>query len=746
MKRVERPAHLVLVGAGHAHVQVLRRIMMEPIAGVQVTLVVDRPEAVYSGMVPGHMSGDYDAAALEIDAVPLARRARARVVLAAATRVDPTARRIELAGRPALTYDVASLNVGSTVKGLDVPGMRDHALATRPVRTLIDTLEGRIARARAGRGDEPLRVTVVGAGAAGFELAFAVLHRLTRDGVAAELSLVCEGPQMLPGAPRRVAARALRLAQARGIHVRTELRVERVEKDSLHMAGPAGTESLPCDLALWATGGAPFQWLRDSPLPLEANGFVRVRDTLQVVGHDDLFAVGDCAVLDAHPWMPRAGVHAVREGPTLERNLRARLAGTRLRRHRPQRDFLMLLNLGGGRALGAKWGLSAEGHAVWRLKDAIDRRFMARFRVLDANGSPAPAFPSGESMGMEAMECGGCAAKVGARPLESALARLPKAPDDPLLLAGLDPPDDAAVLALPAGEVALATVDGFRAFADDPWWVGRVAAVNAVSDVLAKGGTPRHALALVTVPEAAAEGEEELLHQVLAGVRAALDPLGVTLAGGHTSRGPELFVGLSILGHAGSADAVLPLGGARPGDTLILTQPLGTGVLLAADMQGRAAGRWVETTYGAMARSNQAAARVAIEVGVHASTDVSGFGLAGHLGEMLAASGAGAQLRLAHLPLLPGAQRLFEMGIRSSVHTQNVENTAGVRLDPKVARDANAAAVFDPQTSGGLLFAVAEESSEALLEALHAAGDRQAACIGRVLPAFTDGTRIELAP
>ena len=170
MKSAREPAvsrDLVLVGAGHSHVQVLRRWMMRPVPGVQLTLVVDRPEAVYSGMVPGFVAGDYEAPELEIDAVPLARRAGARVILSPALRVDPLARIVEVEGRPPISWDVASLDVGSTVRGLDLPGVREHALATRPIRGLVDQLDARLARL----GPKP-RILVVGGGAAGLELAF----------------------------------------------------------------------------------------------------------------------------------------------------------------------------------------------------------------------------------------------------------------------------------------------------------------------------------------------------------------------------------------------------------------------------------------------------------------------------------------------------------------------------------------------------------------------------------------------
>ena len=173
-----------------------------------------------------------------------------------------------------------------------------------------------------------------------------------------------------------------------------------------------------------------------------------------------------------------------------------------------------------------------------------------------------------EEMGMEEMVCGGCAAKVGQSALSRALSRLPGAAPDDTVRLGLEAPDDVAAFELPRGDVLLATVDAFRAFADDPWLVGRAAAVNAVSDVLAKGGTARYALAIVSVPETEPDRAEEALFQVLSGIRAALDPLGVTLLGGHTTQGDDLFVGLAVTG-APAETGVLTQGGARPGDALV---------------------------------------------------------------------------------------------------------------------------------------------------------------------------------
>ncbi|HXK21339.1 MAG TPA: selenide, water dikinase SelD [Myxococcota bacterium] len=736
MERSRDALELVLVGGGHAHVQVLRRLAMAPMPGTRVTVVLDRPDAIYSGMVPGFAAGQYLAPELEIDVVPLARRAGAAVVLAAAARVDADAHRIELAGRPPLHYDIASLDVGASLRGLDLPGVREHAVATRPIRDFVDRLDTRLeTRSRAG---QTARVVVVGGGAAGVELTFCLDARLRGAGLRAELMLVEAAGELLAGQSTALRRRVRDESRRRCVSILCGREATRVEERALWL----GSERLDADLVVWATGAAPHAWLADSPLPRDAQGFVRVRTTLQVEGHDRLFAVGDCASLVEAPWVTKAGVYAVREGPLLDRNLRARISGAPLRAHRPQRDFLALLNLGDGRALGAKWGLAASGRSLFRLKDHIDRRFVERFRVLDSDGVPAPDFARSPMEG-EPMECGGCAAKLGATALGDALARLsPASPDDSVLL-GLAERTDAAAWRTPRGDVVLASVDAFRAFADDPWLVGRVAAVNAVSDLYAQGGRPRHALALVCLPDAEASRGEERLFQLLAGVRAALDPLGVSLVGGHTMRGEELLVGLSITGEL--CEEPLPRERLAPGDRLILSKPLGTGVVLAANGRGLVSGRSLQVAIAAMLRDNAAASHVARAAGAHACTDVSGFGLLGHLVPLLRASGVSARLDADALPALPGARALLERGVRSTFHAQNERDGGGALARGGRRGDSAARALlFDPQTSGGLLFGVPADRGADAVAALRARGVADAACIGEICARRDGAACVEL--
>jgi selenide,water dikinase len=545
---------------------------------------------------------------------------------------------------------------------------------------------------------------------------------------------------VLAGYPRAAARRVEENARARGIAVRCRAKVAEVGPD--HIVLDTG-ERLDDDALLWVAGAASLPLLTESGLPGDARGFVRVRPTLQVVGHDELFAVGDCASLEGHPDLPKAGVYAVRQGPVLVHNLRARLTGGALRAYRPQRDYLSLLNLGDGRAIGSKWGLAAEGRALFRLKDWIDRRFMRRFQVLAPDGAVTSEFGAPRKMSAGAMLCGGCAAKVGESVLSRALERI-GAPVDPAVLIGLAERDDVAAVASERGEVVVSTVDSFRAFTDDPYLVGRIAAVNAMSDLWAKGIAPRFALAQVSILDGAPEETEESLFQVMAGARAALDPARVTLVGGHTTSGAELVVGFSVFAFAAAAGTLLRVGGLQPGDRLVLTKPLGTGVLFQGDMRALARGEWIEAALASMTRPNAEASRVATDVQASAATDVTGFGLAGHLGQMLRASKASAVIDVAQLPLLPGVTSLLSRGIRSTFHEENARGRRGLRITGAASAHPGIETLFDPQTSGGLLFGVSPARAEEALSRLHIAGDSEARLIGEVTAPRPDGALFEV--
>ena len=716
---------------------------MNPPRDARVLVVLDRPAAVYSGMVPGFVAGDYRFSELEIDVVPLARRAGAGVILSPAVDIDPVRHEIGIEGRPPLRFDVASLDVGSTVRGLDLPGVRGHALATRPIGEFVREVDASVETlSRLGRA---VRILVVGSGAAGSELAFTLEARLRARGANPSVCVVTPESGLLTDTSRRTQTRIVREAARRGIDVLARRRVVRVDDrgafvtavDAIDPADREGDlEHLSADLVVWATGAAAIDFPANrctSMLARDKHDFIEVRNTLQAVGHDDVFAVGDCARMIEHRWVPRAGVYAVRQGPVLEQNLRAWLEDRPLREYRPQRDFLSLLHLGDGCALGSKWGLAFAGGGVHRLKEWIDRRFMERFQILDEIGAPRPGLEKLGAMSSDAgeeMACGGCAAKLGALPLDAALAALPTPPGDQSVVLGLDARDDVAATRDESGATTLHNVDVIRAFCDDPYLIGRVAAANALSDLYAKGGRPRHAQAIIGLPDLPPDQARELLYQSLSGIRKTLDECEVSLLGGHTTIGDALTIGLSVSGTGPEDDLLLRQTGARHSDALLITQPLGTGVVLAADMQGLARGEWVRQAHEVMQHTNRVAGRIARDIPAHAATDVTGFGFAGHLLTMLEGSGLVASIDSVALPFLAGALDLWERGLRS---TADPANRAAFADHVTGESDLGDAWLFDPQTAGGLLIAVAEEDVATTMRAFESAGEGPIHRIGELV-------------
>lgn len=727
-----RRKELLLVGAGHAHVQILRGLAMRPLPGVRTTLVVDRPHALYSGMVPGVVSRRYTPDETTIDVVPLARRAGAAVVLAPARRVLADMQQVELEGRPPLPYDLASINIGSTVAGLELPGVREHAVPTRPIGRFLPRLDAHLA---ALSTDRPA-VAVVGGGAGGVELAFCLEARLRGQGLRPEVTLYTGSDRVLAARAPAVSEAVARAARARGLRLRTGTRVTEVTGTHVILSD---NSSAPADLCVWVAGAAAHPLARASGLPSTAAGFLSVDPSLRVQGHARLFAVGDCAVPTSWPETPRAGVYAVRQGPVLDANLRATLSGRALQAYTPQRDFLTLLNLGDGTAIAARWGRALHGRWAMLLKDRIDRAFMRRFQALHREGEAAPAGPP--VMDGEQMPCGGCAAKLAEGPLRRALARLPP-PEDPDLRLGLAQSDDVAALAHGDGLV-VTSIDAFPAFTDDPWIVGRAAAINAVSDLRVKGVAPRLALAAVELPED--RDGEDVLHQVLHGARAVLDPIGCTLAGGHTTLGPRLSVGFAVTGFARDTGALLAVDGAQPGDVLVLTRPLGTGVILAADMQGLASGDTVQRVLEHVSAPDPTDGALALAHGAHAATDITGFGLVGHLATLLRSPTLAAQLDPERVPVLPGALALLGQGLRSTFHAENRRLAAWTGLSPEQLEQPRHAVLFDPQTAGGALVALPAAAAPLFVAEARQAGALHACVIGRVLT-HEGGPRIQVRP
>eukprot|EP00898_Chlorokybus_atmophyticus_P007456 jgi/Chlat1/7711/Chrsp66S07189 len=712
---------LVLVGGGHSHVHVLKNFRMKPMPGVRVTLVTSDVMTPYSGMLPGWVAGHYSYDECHIDLQRLARFAGARLMHARANGLNLQGKQVQLEGRPPILYDVLSLDIGSTPSSKGVENASEHTTPVKPIYSFGARWHPLIARVVAAT--KPMCIAMVGGGPAGVELTLSMDHRLRK-----ELQAVGKPPdlisfslftrsKLLSRYNETARSKMARILKQRGVAVHSNTQIARVAEGVLYSAD--GT-SFPFDECIWCTQASAQEWLGSSGLASDPDGFVYVDECLQAVKQLGVFAAGDVSASLIHP-RPKAGVFAVRAlfSPTAEC---APVFG----------------RTGDQYALAHRSGWCFEGGWLWTVKDYIDRAWMAKYTNLPAMQNQQPQLPAvAVASGAHAlsaittapMRCGGCGSKIGSSVLSRVLARL-DVPTRPEVLVGLDSPDDAAVVKIPDGMVTVHTVDFFRSFIEDTYTFGSIAANHALGDCYAMGAQPLTALAIATVPHGLDSKVEEELYQLLAGALQVLKSAGCALVGGHSAEGIELSLGFSVTGVIDPTQ-LMRKGGMQVGDVLIITKPIGTGTLFAADMQSKARGSWISEAVASMLQSQQDAGSVFMKHGASACTDVTGFGLLGHLVEMIKASQVDVSFNVSALPILTGAVECTHLGIFSSLHPDNIRLSRAISNIGEASSAAAYPLLFDPQTAGPLLASVPAEEADSCLSALRQAGYTQAAVIGK---------------
>ncbi len=734
---------IVLVGGGHSHVGVLKHFGMHPLPGVRLTVICRDTHTPYSGMLPGYIAGHYSYDEIHIDLSRLAQFAGARFFRDEAVGLDLGAARVRCRDRPPVPYDQLSINIGSTPQMSQVAGAAEHAVPVKPINGFDARWRLLLDRVRNHAG--ATRIAVVGGGAGGVELTLAMQYRLRnelrglgRDPDKLSFHLLTDDADILPTHNATVRDAFAHVLAERGVVVHRGAEVVEVSAARLRTAGG---ETVEADEIVWVTRAGGAHWLRETGLALDADGFIQVADTLQTVTDSKVFAAGDIASMVNYP-LEKAGVFAVRQGPPLAENLRRAVEGRALKAYRPQRRWLALISTGDRFAVASRGAVGFQGAWVWRWKDWIDRRFMAKFSHFPAMERDAPAASSPVRLDQEeatqaisaiAMRCGGCGAKVGATVLSRALGALQPVERDDVLI-GLHAPDDAAVVRVPKGKAMVHTVDFFRAIVDDPYLFGKIAANHALGDIFAMGAEAQSATAIVTVPAGLESKVEDVVFQMMSGAIEVLNEANCALVGGHTGEGRELALGFAVNGLVDEDGAsAMRKSGMRPGDALILTKPIGTGTLFAAHARLEARGRWIDAALVSMCQSNRLAAQCLREHGATACTDLTGFGLLGHLVEMTRPSGVDAELKLSALPVLEGAEETSAAGILSSLQPENLRLRRALRNQQEAVSHPRYGLIFDPQTAGGLLASIPADRVEACVGALRALGYKHAVAIGRVL-------------
>ena len=737
---------VVLLGVGHTNAHVLRNWKMKPLDNAQLVCVSNFPVSTYSGMLPGVLAGQYPVEAMEIDLVRLCASAGARLLIDEVTGIDHDEQRLVFRNRPSLAFDALSIGIGSvpTFRGVELAD-ENPLVAVKPMQTFLQRLDKQISTAQtkssnrnASAKSEPLKIVVVGGGIGSIEIALCLDQRLKSNPQSLsldpqheyEIALLTGGDRVGAGLLDSTREKIEAEFERRNIKCVTGSRVKAINASDLTLQNG---ESVEAGLVIWATSAVAPPLLRKLGLENDDRGFLSTRSTLQTMTNDQIFAVGDTGTMVGADLL-KAGVFAVRQGPILWDNIRRLLWKRKLRDYVPQKDFLKLINTADGKSIAEFKGKSIHNGFGWWMKNRIDVKFMKMYQDYEPMDmiaqSPAPTQE-------DVMRCLGCGGKIGSQLLSQVLDEL-EVPAHEDVVIGLKNPDDAAVVKTHDNRVSV-TTDFFASPMDDPYLVGRIALLNSASDCCVMGAQPTAALAIVQLPLGHPRAQLQVMRELMAGSVEELKKMKATIVGGHSIEGPRITIGFTVLGRQLSDPKTK--GMLQTGDVLVSTKPLGTGVLLAALMQGKLKGAHYADLVDTMLQSNYIALRLIQEFNVSGITDVTGFGLAGHLAEMLKASGMSAEIQMNDIRLLPGCQELVESGIESTLAPDNrfVAEKVQLKID---ANDKKYASLFDPQTSGGLLFGISESQLETVLKFLRSEGFGNTSVIGKVVE--TQGGRESL--
>ena len=806
--------HLVLLGGGHAQIAVLKSFAMNPIEGLRITLISRDVMTPYSGMLPGYLEGHYRADEITIDLSHMARLAGARFIHGEADGIDPDKKMIRIKGRPELSYDVLSVNIGSNPDLEAIIGAAKFAIPVKPISTLLDRI-GSVIEPNNDHANQIL--TIIGGGAAGVEVTLSLDHLLTSQSRQTTIRLIHRGERIMPEFPERAAMILMKELTTKGLDVMTGVGAREITKDGIFLEDGQFIKS---DQTLIVTQGHAPSFLKESGISLDDRGFIGVSPSLQSESHDDIFASGDIATVMDSP-RPKAGVFAVRAGAILTKNIRAVLLGKTPSSWIPQKNYLALVGTGGGKAMAIRGQIVLSPSSwAWSLKTWIDKKFIRKFTDLPEMMPPPPAplaqmVQDADDPAVMAMRCLGCGAKTGWSDLSKAISKAEAFISETIetSFTEIDVTADAAVMTLaklaemerqssdnakpddvddsdantdteeeewidgpiplqddyraedygddeikaynayeedlnrwagrekPLGPPKKKTstsakgdtktemvqsVDAISALVDDPYQLGRIAALHAMSDLYASHAKPHHALALLTLPAAMADLQKDDITQILAGAMVAFYENGAYLAGGHTAQsdGDAMQVGFAVTGFREKADIYQP----KDGDALIMTKPIGVGMVMAGHKQGHplATGQLRDAAIDVMSQSNGIAADVLDHYGRFPMTDVTGFGLIRHLSSLVSGINEGdhsAELVASVLPFIQtddySVVDLAERGVESSI---TYKNKAAAPFIHDSAHDGEPrlpeALFYDPQTGGGLLVIVPREQSVEILDAL----------------------------
>ena len=698
---------LILIGGGHANVQVLKKLCMNSIKGLNTILISEHFEATYSGMTPGYIHEDFSKEEISIDLQRLCFNAGATFIKDKVIKLDTNHKELELQNSPPVNYDLLSINTGSisNIKKINVENT-SKCFFVKPISSLVKNLSqiDQIVK------NKKIKIVIIGGGVASYELAFSLKRRYE--------------------SPIEITILGKKILKEKNLNKKTKNYLKRISENLNIKEYPGEVisisekyltlnngDKIDCDLSLVSTGASIENWLLESNLSKDEKGFIMVNDNLLSINDKNIFVTGDACSIE-NKSRPKSGVMAVRQGEILKENIFLKLIGKSLINYKPQNNWLYLIGTYKNYALLNYFFLSFHSRWCWGLKVWIDRKFINNFRFTTNLNMSKRNFELQNFKNIK-MYCQGCGSKVS----KDALVNYIKKTSDNIYL------KDSSIISNKSLQI-LQTIDHIKLFSSlNPFDFGKISYLHSQNDILAAGGEVKSLSVSLSVPFSENSVEKFYLEYFMEGIKFEADKNDCVISSGHSYQSQEPGITLTINGEIKSN---FSKNSAKVGDLIYLSKPLGTGYLLAAYFSNTEmlSGDDFEKILDNLKKENFYAVDCARNSGSQTMTDISGFGLSSHLLDICLSSNLSSELVLSS-----------DILINSNIDLLRIFQSTGFKNNHKSSREYIKISenhplkniLFDPQTNGPMLIAIDKQNQKKFENYFSNKSDIQPILIGKFI-------------
>ena len=678
---------LVLLGAGHSNIEVIRYLGKQKLKGLRITLVSNDTYTTYSGMVPGYIEGKYNWNEINIDLIKLCYKNNIKIVIAEVSRISGKQNKVFLKKRPPIEFDILSVNLGIRSNTEDIIGAEKYALPLKPISQVNKTLKSIL-------NNKSKNIAIIGAGAAGVEVSLALNKRFKEMNIKKNIILISKNILLMNNYSFNVSKIVEKELTNNNIKLLCDSKVTKIKKDYIEINN---TKKILTSCSILATNAASLDILKKSDLKLSKNRFISVSPSLQSLNHNNIFASGDNADIENYK-LVKAGIFAVKQAKVLKINLKKFFLQKPLEYYYPQKSYLSLIGITNERAIANKSIITLKGMLFWKLKKYIDKKFINKYSYIKTEKIRS----SNQTESIEPidhkMQCDGCGSKVPQYIIKDIFASNLKFGSY-----------DADMIS--DTKNLLHTVDIITSLIDDQYLMGRIAAKHSLNDLYAANSFPLSIQMIIGITKSLSTIQKRDIYQIKEGALSVFNELNIPINGGHTYSIDEEknTIGFSLVGKRNKK--INNFTNNRGKQKIYMTGKIGTALVMAALKQNIISGKYYKEVITVMTKSNLSVYKFFKRNNISNITDISGFGLALHLNNLLIRNKnfKGANIYLDKILILEGAKKAIKNNIKSSLADSN-KSSLNNNLEVKTKNKTFLNILFDPQTAGGFLFITSDKN------------------------------------